>query len=292
VKSSRGWILVIAVELVAVCGCLALLSVLAVSITLLSAPEIQSAQAVPSETAMPSDTPTRAPTRTPAATEMPAPTYTRVLPPPPADLTVGPFTVVSRTPTRAPVAYNIFVPTPTAPRMAYPVAFNSDFKVVTYTVTGKTLNELLGSLNAQAMPDPNESTGRYFARTDWYISTQSSTQPTTRGCEVGGGAVSVAMTMTLPMLSSTTGTSPDVLNHWATFISNTITHETGHITRTLQGARDYQRDLGNMPPASDCTTLKPQLSDLFDRATSTIRKSNIDYDAATQHGAKQGAVFP
>jgi len=83
-----------------------------------------------------------------------------------------------------------------------------------------------------------------------------------------------------------------VLNRWTTFANNTITHESGHVKLNLQGARDYQRDLGNFPPATDCTTIKPQLSDLFDRATKTINRAGIDYDTQTQHGAKQGAVFP
>ena len=98
--------------------------------------------------------------------------------------------------------------------------------------------------------------------------------------------------MTLPALATNAGVPADVLNRWTTFISNTITHESGHVTRNYQGATNFRRDLGNALPAGDCPTLMPRLNDLFTRATGTIRQSNIDYDAETQHGAKQGAVFP
>ncbi len=285
-KSSRVWVLVIAVEFFAICACCAVLGALVTTSVLLSAPTAQLANVVLSPEATRASTPTRSPTATPA------PTYTRVVQPPPANFTPGALTVVTRTPTRAPVTYDIFVPTPNAPALNYPISFTSNFKVVTYNVSGQTLNDLSNSLNTQAMPDQNESAGRYYAQTQYYLSARWSTQPTARGCEVENGTVSMAMTMTLPALSSTAGIPPDVLNRWSAFVNNTITHETGHVKLNLQGARDYQRDLGNFPPESDCAAIKPQLSDLFDRASATIRRVNIDYDAETQHGAKQGAVFP
>ena len=292
-KSTRGWVLLIGIEFLAVCICLGFLGVLISSGTL-SEISLQSAQAPPTSTSTarrPSPA-TLAATLTPSATETPAPTYTRVIPPLPADFTPPPLMVASRTPTRGPVPYNVFIPTPTAPAMVYPIKLDSSFKVVTYPVLGKTENELRQSLVASAFPDTIEPNRHYNARTDWALSVQSSVQPTMRGCEVETSTITLAMTMTLPALSSNAGVPSDVLSHWTTFISNTITHESGHVTRNYQGASNFQRELGNALPAADCTTLKARLSDLFTRATGTIGQSSVDYDAETQHGAKQGAVFP
>jgi predicted secreted Zn-dependent protease len=289
VKTTRGWLLLIGIELVAACACLGILGVLVSTGDL--AATLQSAQALRSSTPpAPSRTPTV--TQPPTATETPAPTYTLVIPPLPADFTPPPLVYVSRTPTREPVPYDVVIPTPTAPAMVYPIKLDSSLKVVTYGVIGKTVNDILQSLNAQAMPDSNDPNGEFLARTDYFISAQWSYQPTARGCEVESGTVTLAMTMTLPALSSTVGMPPDLLNRWTTFISNTITHESGHVKLNYQGASDFQRDLGNALPASDCTTIEPRLNDLFTRATGAIRQSNIDYDAETEHGAKQGAVFP
>jgi len=184
------------------------------------------------------------------------------------------------------------VPTPTAPPLRYPITFGSNLKIVAYLVNGQTVNDLEDSLNSQALTDPNEPFGRYYALTQYYLSARWFVQPTVRGCEVQSGSVTLEMTMTLPALTSTEGMSPDVMGRWTTFISNTITHESGHVKRDLQGARDLQRDLGNYPPGADCATIKPKLSDLFDRSSNAIRQSNMNYDDATQHGATQGAVFP
>ncbi len=287
-KSSRGWTLVIAIELVALCLCLALVGVV-VGVLALNGSQVAFA---PLPTAAPVFAPTSVPTWTPPATQAPAPTNTRVVRTLLPSATRAPLVIASRTPTRAASSYDIIVPTPTAPRMAYPITFESNLKVITYAVPGQTTSELVKSLNTLAIPDPNEANGRYNARTDWYLSAHWFYRPTARGCEVERGTVSVAMTMTLPIISSTEGVSPDVLNHWTNFINNTIGHESGHVKISLQGARDYQRDLGNFPPAPDCNAIQPRLHDLFDRASDAVRRDNIDYDASTQHGFKQGAVFP
>ncbi len=288
-KSTRGWLLLIVVELVAACACLGIIGVLVSTGDLTGI--LQSAQALPSSTLpAPSRTPTV--TRPPTPTETPAPTYTRVIPPLPPDFTPPPLVVVSRTPTRAPVPYDVVVPTPTAPAMVYPIKLDSSLKVVTYAVTGKTVDDLSHSLDAQAMPDPNDPNGKFYARTEYSILAQWIPQPTTRGCEVESGMITLTMTMTLPALSPTAVVAPDVLNTWTTFISNTITHESGHVRLNYQGMSDFRRDLGNALPALDCTTLNSRLNDLWIRAKATIRQTNIDYDAQTQHGAKQRAEFP
>ena len=289
-KSKRGWLLLIGVEVLATCACLGILG-LFISSGALSGIGLQFAEVLPTPTiAAPRATPTV--TRPPTATETPAPTYTRVIPPLPPDFTPPPLVVASRTPTREPVPYNISIPSPTAPAMVYPIELDSSLKIVTYAIAGKTENDLRQALQASAFPDPNEPNSRYSARTDWSLAGPWFIQPTDRGCEVESGTVTLAMTMTLPALSSTAGVSPDVLNRWTTFISNTITHESGHVTRSYKSAGNFQRDLGNALPAADCPTLRARLEDLFSRATGTIRQSNIDYDTETQHGAKQGAVFP
>ena len=190
------------------------------------------------------------------------------------------------------VPYNIIVPTPTAPPSVYPIKFDSRLKVVTYNVTGKTTKELSQSLNANTLADPHEPGSRYYARTDWYLATNWYVKPTARGCEVDRADVSVAMTMTLPMLPTTTGIALDVLKRWNTFMSNTITHEVGHVEIGLRGGREYQRELGNYPPASNCNALRAKLEALFDSHYAAIDRANVDFDVKTEHGAKQGAVFP
>jgi len=240
-----------------------------------------------------SPTPTRtfraAATQSPTAT--PAPTYTRVMATTPG-ANSPPLALPQRTPTKAPNPYQVVVPTPTAPPLTYPVAFTSTFTVVTYTVTGKTVNDLSKSLEANAIADPHEPGSRYYALTRWQLQSDWTVQSTARGCMVEGGNVAAVITMTLPALAMTTGVSDNVLQRFNTFLDKTVLHEKGHVELTLQGARDYQRALGNHAPTSDCEGLKAQLKNLFRRSFDAIDAANTTYDVKTQHGLTQGAVFP
>ncbi len=188
--------------------------------------------------------------------------------------------------------YDIFIPTPTAPAMAYPVDFKSATTLATYTVTGNTLTAISDSLEKNAMPDPHEPGSRYYARTNWFIQGEWFWKPTARGCEMDRGTVSIAITITLPALKTTAGLAPDLLKRWNSFVSNTSVHEQGHARLALQGARDYQRNLGNFPPAANCDLLQNQLRDLYNRDFDAIDRVNVEYDKDTQHGLTQGAVFP
>lgn len=238
----------------------------------------------------PSSTPTRR-VSAPTLTTTPAPTYTRVIEANPG-AGLPSRTLATRTPTRAPNLYQVIVPTPSAPAMIYPITFDSNLHVETYDVTGKTVNEISKSLEANAIADPHEPGSRYYALTRWQLGGDWSVRPSARGCEVTGGNITLALTMTLPALATTNGVPADVLKRYNTFMEKTILHESAHAEIALQGARDYQRAIGNHSPASNCDELKTRLSDLFRRSFNSIDRANNDYDVKTKHGLTQGAVFP
>ncbi len=188
-------------------------------------------------------------------------------------------------------AYNIVVPTPLAPSLVYPILFDSTLKTMMYQITGATLPEISRSLSANAMPDPHEANARYYAQTDWHLDAHWYWRQTLRGCEVDRGDVTLAMTVTVPILSALNA-SQEVQSRWSAFIDSTIAHESGHVKLDLDGAREYQRALGTYPPAANCSALQSRLRDLFNSNFVAIDRANVDYDRQTQHGRKQGAVFP
>jgi predicted secreted Zn-dependent protease len=198
---------------------------------------------------------------------------------------------LTRTPTRIANPYQVIIPTPGAPTTLYPIAFDSRLTIATYNVAGKTVNEISKSLESNAMPDPNEPGSRYYALTKWHLASDWSVRPSLRGCDVTTGTVTVMLTMTLPLLTSS-GVPTDTHNRFDTFIEKTVQHESGHVEITLQGAREYQRALGNYPAAPNCDALNAQLNDLFRQHFDSIQRANREYDAKTKHGRTQGAVFP
>lgn len=186
--------------------------------------------------------------------------------------------------------YNVVIPTPTAARIVYPVDFVDRFALITYPVSGTTLAAISKSLDANAMADPHEPNNRFYARTDWYINYRITSKVTTRGCELDKSGVTIALTMTLPALATTA--PRDVTDRWGSFIQKAIVHESGHVKLAQDGARTFQRDLGNLAPATDCNALDSNAHNLFDKSFAAIDKVNVQYDADTQHGVTQGATFP
>lgn len=255
----------------------------------------QVAQPIPTATYTATTLPTNTATRvSPTATRLPAATNTLVIQSPASGAT--PTVRQGVTPTHAATGgsnpYNIVVPTPGAPTTNYPITFNSTLKIITYTVSGKTIPELSRALDAKALTDPHEPLGRYYAVTEWFVSSDWRWVSTTRGCEMETAGVTVALTMTLPALTSRQGVAADTLTKWDQFLANTITHEKGHVTRTLDGARDYQRTIGTLPPQPSCQSMRPTLDALFKQHLNLIDGANSRYDLETNHGMTQGAVFP
>ncbi len=212
---------------------------------------------------------------------------------------MNPTTTPSATPTPQDLAVvptrinpnEITVPTPTGVALKYPVAYETRFAVTTYNVQGQSVKKIHQSLEANALSDPHEIGKRFYARTDWYLSAKWFYVPTARGCEVERAQVSIIVTMTLPALV-TTNVAPEVQARWNTFLNNTVQHEREHVKIAYDGARDYQKQLGNYPPAVNCTAIQSQLQDLFRQHYDLIDRTNVEYDRKTQHGITQGAVFP
>lgn len=212
---------------------------------------------------------------------------------------MNPTTTPSATPTPQDLAVvptrinpnEIAVPTPTGVALKYPVAYETRFAVTTYNVQGQSVKEIHQSLEANALSDPHVIGKRFYARTDWYLSAKWFYVPTARGCEVERAQVSIIVTMTLPALV-TTNVAPEVQARWSTFLNNTVQHEREHVKIAYDGARDYQKQLGNYPPAVNCTAIQSQLQALFRQHYDLIDRTNVEYDRKTQHGITQGAVFP
>lgn len=223
----------------------------------------------------------------PTMTGTPAPTYTLVIQP---GTPLPVFAPPGRTATRA-HPFNIVIPTPTVVGVSSRIKYETKFTVVTYTVAGKTLDEISQALSTQAMPDPHEPGSRYYARTDWYLTSDWSWKASPGECALTGAQVSVAVTMTLPTLVSVDAPE-DVQTRWRTFIDNTITHENEHVKLSFDGARNYQRDLDRVPAAPNCEILHNRLKDLFRKHFDLIDRANSDYDRRTKHGETQGAIFP
>lgn len=225
-------------------------------------------------------------TTPPLSTSTPEPTNTLVIQPgTPLPILAPPVRATTRSSSLT------GIPTPTITGVSSRIKYETKFTVITYTVAGKTLDDISKALDEQAMPDSHEPGSRYYARTDWYLTGDWSWKTSPSGCEVANAQVKVVVTMTVPSLVAGE-VAPDVQKRWDGFIENTIAHENGHVKLAYDGARNYQRELDTLAPAANCDILSNRLREMFRKNFDQIDHASTDYDKRTKHGETQGAVFP
>jgi len=224
--------------------------------------------------------------------DLPPTTFTATPPRYTPALTATP-TKPGPTPTLLPtVSPHIPFPTPAAASLRYPVTLNESYAVKPYAVVGNTPQEIRRSLNANGVTDPNEPGQRFDANVVWHLSGGWEGQPTANGCELKDAAFTLKVTLNIPALTIGPATTNELLQGWNAYVERLKLHEAGHIDTSVKQARKLRDDFGNFPPAPNCDTLDQRLQARFDQTIQTIKALDIRYDADTQHGATQGAVYP
>ncbi len=69
-------------------------------------------------------------------------------------------------------------------------------------------------------------------------------------------------------------------------------HERGHRDLAVAAAEELSRAVGELPPARTCADLDKEVQDLSRLKMKSLNEDEKAYDLYTDHGKKQGAVFP
>ena len=89
------------------------------------------------------------------------------------------------------------------------------------------------------------------------------------------------------LLPSRDGSLP-LAREWNAFSAGLATHESGHVALSGQYASRLYATLQNYPPG-DCYTMGPQVEAAARSVANELKAAQAQYDAATSHGAAQGA---
>ena len=183
------------------------------------------------------------------------------------------YDLLGQTPTPDPSAPPAWTPQSETDAVAVPGATVSD-----YEITGTTATELWASMHQLG---PRDASGEHAAETTWYVSWTF--QPDASGtCQATG--VSTRITVTFPHWTPPVGTSPALVADWDRFVAALATHEEGHVQIVQSG-------VPNIAPAiasGGCQTANTAAGAVMTQ----IQQQSDAYDAQTNHGASQGAVFP
>jgi predicted secreted Zn-dependent protease len=159
----------------------------------------------------------------------------------------------------------------------------------TYEVPGTNAGEIRHNLD-----DLRRTTGHedFNAETKWDLRwSMRYSAGKDGGCHLVAVTLEYYAVVTLPALVDETSLAAEEAGNWRSFADALEEHEMGHVDREAAGAAALQQALLGLGPQSDCATLANLVTAMGEQAKTSIRVTDELYDAETEHGASQGALF-
>jgi predicted secreted Zn-dependent protease len=153
--------------------------------------------------------------------------------------------------------------------------------MVYYNVTGKTANALRSSLKKLGPLD--DSGHRYDAMTVWSVSWNWPGYGTST-CNLEAATVTLDVKVEFPHWVKPASPSKSLVTKWNAYMKALALHEKGHVDYVA----DHYQAAATAIKAATCLTATAA----GNKALLPIDKHDVSYDAATHHGATQGATFP
>lgn len=157
-----------------------------------------------------------------------------------------------------------------------------------YSIHGRNTAEVRTQM-AQCAPT-HEDGSWYSATTSYMINWRFSYLQQADGlCHISQSAVGLHVRILLPKFSTSNAPS-SLTQKWQSFSSSLYTHEQGHAALDSDYARRVLHTLQTMP-AGTCSTYQTYVNNQLNTLTQALQQANAQYDAVTNHGATQGAIF-
>jgi predicted secreted Zn-dependent protease len=153
--------------------------------------------------------------------------------------------------------------------------------VVYYDISGSTENGLRDQLDASGPVGydgyKGDSTTRWYITWHWPTNQDGS-------CQMDQTAVSYEIKVIFPRWQPTEGVSAQLVARWEQYTAALLEHEKGHVDLVvLNVPKVVEAVKGRQCEAANA---------VGEMMLAEIRKQEVEYDAATNHGATQGARFP
>jgi len=163
-------------------------------------------------------------------------------------------------------------------------------RYICYDATGRTAQEIRAAMNANpARPvdqgDKVDAFTRWESRLNWSYSGAGGT------CTATSVAPTLEITFTFPRWVPPPSPSPGTIQQWGTYLDALQLHEAGHQQNGIDATSDAVGRVKAVRTAS-CAEFNAAASQVMQAALKLGNDADIRYDAATRHGATQGAVFP
>jgi predicted secreted Zn-dependent protease len=152
-------------------------------------------------------------------------------------------------------------------------------QTVAYDVEGRTLSELVASVNDKL---PDDADGRWLVR--WSFDYDRSSGQ----CRLSNVRATVEVTYADLHWASET---PDVAPRWHDFVSALKTHQHGHAQNGIDAAKFIIAALEAVPPQGDCDAAGTLANAAANHELDLAHVRDHAYDEETNHGQAQGAIL-
>ena len=133
---------------------------------------------------------------------------------------------------------------------------------------------------------------KYDAVTSWDMKWDYGYDRDAQACAVDSFKVTVEILFRYPRWVRTRETSPQLVEKWDRYMKNLMTHESGHRDLAVEAAAKLSSAVAALTPPSTCVELDRRVRALYRARMAKLNEDQKAYDATTNHGVTQGALFP
>ena len=159
-----------------------------------------------------------------------------------------------------------------------------------YDIEGRTAAELREQMDRNGVLWTNGNT--YDAYTGWNVKWNYRYRVTDHECSIESVATILNVEFRLPRWIDHADGPAALKRKWAAYMQALRRHEEGHKNIGVKAAAEIERSIAELEPAGNCDDLAETANALGRRIISEYAATEKEYDAQTNFGEAQGAVFP
>lgn len=133
--------------------------------------------------------------------------------------------------------------------------------------------------------------GEFFGKTDYYISWSFRWDGKPGNCRITSAIVDTEIKTFMPVWQDQASASPGLQAKWQQFYDVLMEHEQGHASLAKTGAADVRQAINALPGKPSCDQLEREANNVGNRILDRVRQQNVRYDAQTDHGRNDGAIW-
>ncbi len=153
-----------------------------------------------------------------------------------------------------------------------------------YDIRGTTIADLRREIQAKG---PEGWWGVAHTRTTYRIATRQADD----GCSVDSVRASADAKVRLPRWVNRHEGSRAAQDEWDSVFRTLDLHERGHVQISLDGAKELERALRDIPPAATCDLINAEAKKRYDAVMNLVHRRQTAYDADTNHGRNQWSPY-